>query len=264
MLGCIIAGTRPLAADTPVNLTLDGRPISRKPDVAVMRNGQLFVDVVDLTRVFDGFLVFEPGQTVKIAIRGHTGTFVAGKLAARVDGKPVTLPEAPFLRNGDLYIPIGVILGRRTGISLAKLGPRRADLRVAAFAGASDGARASSSPTPALALAILPTATVAPDGLHVSVSVRNALDVPYVLTFPTSARAEFMVDRNGSTVWDSAQGKRFLQSFSSVTLAPDEAVSYSDVWTGWSTAGPGRYQLRARLMLKLPILSSPVSLGVVQ
>ena len=264
-LAFAIAGTRALAADTRVNLTLDGRPISRKPDVALLRNGQMFVDAVDLTRVFSGFLVFEPEETVKIAVRGHTGTFHAGQRAARIDGKAVTLPEPAFLHNGDLYIPVSVILGPQTGISLVKLGPRRADLHVAAFApAATDAARSSGSITPALALAIVPTASAAADGLHVSVSVRNALDTPYVLTFPTSARAEFMVDKNGSTVWDSTQGKRFLQSISMVTLAPDEAVTYSDVWSGWSVAGPGRYQLRARLMLKSPIVSSPVSLGVVQ
>ena len=260
-----LAATLALAADTRVALTLDGRPISRKPDVALLRNGQMFVDVVDLTRVFSGFLIFEPGETVKIAIRGHTGTFRGGQRAARIDGKAVTLPEPAFLQNGDLYIPITVILGKSTGISLVKLGPRRADLHVTAFAAAPTAEpRSLSRMTPALALAIVPTASVAADGLHVSVSVRNALDTPYVLTFPTSARAEFMIDKDGSTVWDSAQGKRFLQSISSLTLAPDEAVTYSDVWSGWSAAAAGRYQLRARRMLKSPVVSSPVSLGVVQ
>ncbi|MBV8601539.1 MAG: hypothetical protein JO359_08255 [Candidatus Eremiobacteraeota bacterium] len=245
------------AADTPVHLTLDGRPISEKTDVAVLHDGELFIDAVDFTRVANGLLVFEGKGTVKLAVRGHAATFSAGTRTARIDGKSVTLAHAPFERHGDLYIPFAAILKQSPGTTLHVIDKTHADVHLAVF-NTVDTPLAS----PAVALAVIPTASAAADGLHVSVTIRNTLDVPYTLTFPTSARATFLVDRDGTTVWDSSGGKRFLQSLGQVTLAPGEAQTYADVWPGWSAADPGRYQLRARLELRTPLISSPVSLGV--
>ena len=247
-----------MLADTPVNLTLDGRPISRKADVALERNGAMFVDAVDFTRVFNGLLVFGPEGAVKIIVRGHSSTFVPGNRVAHIDGKAVKLPEAPFVHNGDLYVPVSVILGSATGISLHRIDATHADLHLTVFAGATDNPRQS----PASVLAVVPSASVASDGLHVMVTVRNTQDTPYALTFPTSARATFMIDRDGVNVWSSSQGKRYLQALYHTSLPPDGAFTFSDVWPAWNGADPGRYQLRVRVMLSPPLESSPVSLGV--
>ena len=249
----------PAAADVPVVLTLDGRPVSKRPGMAVRHNGVLFVDVVDLTKVFDGLLVFDGPRTVKIALRGHTATFTVGSPAARIDGKKTKLPAAPLLRNGDIYIPMSVMVGPRTGIGLNVIDPTHADLHVAVFAPATEVPATND----ALALELVPTASAAADGLHAALTITNTLHVPYTLRFPSSARATFTVDKDGSTAWDSSTGKRYLQTISQVTLAPGESVTYSDVWPDWTSAAPGRYQLRGQLMLKRPIASSPVSLGVV-
>lgn len=247
------------SADVPVVLTMDGRPVSKRPGMAVRHNGVLFADVIDLTRVFDGLLVLDGPRTVKLAIRGHTATFTVGSKTARIDGKKVALQAAPLLRNGDIYVPISTFVGPKTGIGLKMIGPKHADLHVAVFAPATE----VPATTDALALELVPAATAAADGLHATLTVTNTLHVPYTLTFPSSARATFSVDKDGSTAWDSATGKRYLQSISQVTLAPGESVTYSDVWPDWASAAPGRYQLRGQLMLKRPIASSPVSLGVV-
>ena len=252
-----LGATRAAAADSVVHLTLDGRPISSKPDVALLHGGAVFVDAVDFTKVANGLLVFEGKETVKIVVRGHTATFRAGERSARLDGKTVQLAQAPFEHNGELYIPLAAVLKGSPGTTLHVIDKSHADLHLAVFTNPD-----TASATPAVALAVIPTASVAADGLHVSVTIRNVLDVPYTLTFPTSARATFLVDRDGSTVWDSSAGKRFLQSISQVTLAPGEAQTFADVWTGWSAADSGRYQLRARLELRTPLVSSPVSLGV--
>jgi hypothetical protein len=241
------------AATERVKLTVDGRPLSAKPDVALSRGGAVYANVVELTRAFGGFLTFQPHGVVKVTMRGTNFTFAPGKGGA-------------FEWSGDLYVPLSAITGAKTGITMQRLSAHRADLHVAVFgpSGTTPSAPASAgSLSPAMALAILPSANVAQDGLHVSVAVKNTQDKPYTLNFPTSARAAFVVDKDGVTVWDSSRGKRYLQSLSPVTLAPGETVTYSDVWTGWSAAGPGRYQLRARLMTATPVVSSPVSLGVV-
>lgn len=250
------------AADVPVNLTLDGRPISNKPDVAVMHDGVMFVDAVDFTKVFNGLLVFSGKEGVKIAVRGHSATFHAGERHATIDGKTVQLQAAPFVRGGDIYIPIKTILAPRTAITMRETGPNEADLHLAVFS-THMSAQTGSHASPAKALSLVQSANAASDGLHVAVKVTNTLSVPYTLNFSSGARATFLIDRDGASVWDSSQGQRYTQSLSHVTLAPGEAVTYTAVWTAWSTQPAGRYQLRTRLMLVPPLVSSPSSLGVV-
>ena len=48
----------------------------------------------------------------------------------------------------------------------------------------------------------------------------------------------------------------------SLTFEPHASKSFSDLWTGFAAAGAGRYALRAKLLTSAPIVSSPVSLGV--
>ena len=263
----LVAPALPAAADEPVNLTVDGRPVSSKPDVAVMRNGVMYVDAVDFTKVFNGLLVTSAPGAIKIAVRGHTAAFHSGERSAVIDGKHVTLEGPAFTRNGDVYIPIKTILYPHTTITMRSTGKDAADLHVSVFGSGKKAVSAmaemSNHVSPASALTLEPTAHVSSDGLHVSVSVRNHLSVPYTLTFPTGGRAAFVIDRDGTTVWDSARGRVYTQSISHLTLAPGESVTYADVWPGWSSQASGRYQIRVRLMVSPPLLTSPSSLGVV-
>ncbi len=97
------------AADTVVHLTLDNRPVDRAGGVAVMRDGVTFGDAVDLAKSFDGAITYRgtDNRTAEITIGNNTATFAAGSPAALLNAKRVALGATPFMRNGDLYIPLG-------------------------------------------------------------------------------------------------------------------------------------------------------------
>jgi len=115
-----------------VILTIDGRPLSTRPSQALIRNGVLFVDAVDVTRVFDGLLVFER-RGVRIGVRGHTESFRLGSLIAVVDKTNVRLRAAPFEYDGDIFVPIGPIISADPALHLTWINRHHADLHVDAF-----------------------------------------------------------------------------------------------------------------------------------
>ncbi len=120
------------AADTRVSLTMDSRPISTRPSVALIRDGVLFVNAVDMTRVFDGLLVFER-HGVRLGVRGHNLSFTIGKRIALVDKSAVRLRVAPFEFNADIYVPIEPIIKADPALRLTWVNRRHADLHVSAF-----------------------------------------------------------------------------------------------------------------------------------
>lgn len=115
-----------------VSLTLDGRPISSRPSVALVRSGVLFVDAIDITRVFDGLLVFER-HGVRIGVRGHSESFTVGRRIAVVDKTNVRLRAAPFEYDGDIFVPIGPIVSADPALRLTWINRHHADLHVSAF-----------------------------------------------------------------------------------------------------------------------------------
>ena len=120
------------ARDSAVALTLDGRPISHKAQVALVHDGVLFVDAVDLTRVFDGLLIFEKAGA-RITVRGNTFAFHLGQRTAIVDHQSVRIAGAPFEYAGDVFVPMSAILSADKGLSLTWTGRNRADLHVTVF-----------------------------------------------------------------------------------------------------------------------------------
>ncbi len=113
-------------------MTLDGRPISTRPSVALIRGGVLFVDAVDVTRVFDGLLVFER-RGVRISVRGHTESFRLGNRIAVVDKTNVRMRASPFEYEGDIFVPIGPIITADPALHLTWINRHHADLHVDAF-----------------------------------------------------------------------------------------------------------------------------------
>ncbi|MGH7329607.1 MAG: stalk domain-containing protein [Polyangiaceae bacterium] len=113
-------------------LTLDGRPMSRRTDAAVLRNGRLFVDAVDWTRAFNGLLIFEK-NAVRLTVRGHTSAYHVGSRTAFVDRQSWKLRAPPFERSGDIYIPIDTAIAIDGGLKLVWINRRHADLRVGVF-----------------------------------------------------------------------------------------------------------------------------------
>jgi hypothetical protein len=102
------------AGERLVKLTMDGRPVDRAGGIAVLRNGIVYADVVDLVKTFDGLVTFGAGNAARIEIRDRSGTFTPGQTGAVVGGVRVVLPGAPFMRNGDLYVPLEYFIAHVT------------------------------------------------------------------------------------------------------------------------------------------------------
>ena len=128
----LFTGPAVRAADMRVTLTLYGRPISTRPATALMRGGVLFVDAVDMTRVFDGLLVFERNG-IRISVRGHSESFRVGQHLAVVDQTNVKLQAAPFDYNGDIFVPLSTIIDADPALRLTWVNQHHADLHINAF-----------------------------------------------------------------------------------------------------------------------------------
>jgi hypothetical protein len=100
-----------VAADHIVKLTLDGRPVDRSGGSAVLHNGIVYADAVDLVRSFDGVLTFQ-GKALVVTVNGVTATFTAGSRTARVANGSTVMPGPAFVRNGDLFVPLELFITR--------------------------------------------------------------------------------------------------------------------------------------------------------
>lgn len=103
------------AADKIVTLTLDGRPIDKRGGIAVLRGGIVYADAIDLVKTFDGLVSLHKDGSAVITIRGNTGAFAPGSRAATINKTRVPLPGAPFMRGGDLYVPLDAFITKIAG-----------------------------------------------------------------------------------------------------------------------------------------------------
>lgn len=249
------------ANDTIVTVRVDERPADRGAGIAVIRNGAVFIDAIDINKVFSGLLLFSK-NSVRINIGGASANFVVGRKTATVRGAEVALPAASFIRKGDIYVPLKLVCDL-AGATVA-VDPRKAVASITT-AGYSNRSAAGSMPTlsPLNALSLKTTGEVASDGLHLSMIVTNVSSAPYVLNFPSGARAAFVVSKDGSDVWDSSTATRYTESKATETIAPGETRTYTAVWAGYAASGSGRYLMRAKLLTTTPVSASPHSIGVV-
>ncbi|MGB8267856.1 MAG: stalk domain-containing protein [Candidatus Velthaea sp.] len=120
-----------LAKDKLVTLTLNGRSVDRAGGIALLHDGVVYADAVDLVKTFNGLVTFGPHNAARIEIRGRTGTFVPGNKTATIGTAQVAMPGAAFMRNGDLYVPLVFFISHLTGARV-QLDPSRtrADIRV--------------------------------------------------------------------------------------------------------------------------------------
>ena len=100
-----------VASDHIVKLTLDGRPVDRSGGSAVLHNGIVYADVVDLVRSFNGILTFQ-GQALVVTVNGVTATFTAGSRTAKVADGSVVMRGPAYVRNGDLFVPLEMFITR--------------------------------------------------------------------------------------------------------------------------------------------------------
>jgi hypothetical protein len=262
------------AADVPYTLELNARGMlpSKTPD-ALERSGVVFIDAARATRIFDGLVTYS-GDALHLTIQHASGDFHVGRTAARVSGAQVTLPGAPFRAYGTIYLPISTVVVRLAGARLRL--DRQAHVAQIVVRSPRTPLPATNAPSPQVSLtdeggplqpslgqALRLTASSSVDGagLHVRVDIANRTGTPLVATFASGAHVAFLVFRNGAEVWDSSAGKMFIQAETTLTFEPHATLSFSDVWPGFAAAGPGSYELRAKLLTETPLLSSPVSLG---
>ncbi len=111
LIAAIALGAPASAADRVVSLTLDGRPVDRAGGVALLHNGVVCADVVDLVKSFDGLLTFQ-GNAVVVTINGVTARFTAGSRTAMVNDGAITMETRAFMRNGDLFVPLNAFITR--------------------------------------------------------------------------------------------------------------------------------------------------------
>jgi hypothetical protein len=109
MLGAVLAGAAagPLRAqEIPYAVTIDGRPLDAVRPGAREHDGVVFMNLVKAVRAFDGVLTFSRDGTC-VTIGAHSIVYHIGQPAAETDGAhTVSLSDAPFVENGDIFIPV--------------------------------------------------------------------------------------------------------------------------------------------------------------
>jgi hypothetical protein len=111
MLACWtgLAPSAVSAADTAYTIFLDGRPLTENPKDTggLSHDGVVFVDVVKLTKAYSGLVTFgKAGRTMTISIGKRTATFTKGRSLAVLNGGALKLSGAPFIYDGNFYVPI--------------------------------------------------------------------------------------------------------------------------------------------------------------
>jgi hypothetical protein len=247
-------------------------PLDSRGHSALVHRDVAFINVVRAVKAFSGLLTFSKGGGVRVAIGKRTMQFTVGSRSALLDGQTtVRLNGVPFVLQTDTYVPVTAI-AQLTGAGLVLDSKhRKIDFELdsgdsypaAGTPSPAEGSEAAEDvmPSPAQALAFLPSATADAAGLHAKVDIVNKTAKPYAVTFPNGTQIAFIVARNGTEIWNSASDQpATLQS--TLHLAAHETYSESIDWPGFAKRGPGRYTLRVRILTAAPLDTAPISLDV--
>ena len=112
VLGVALTGPA-LAADRVLRLTIDGRPVDRNGGSAVMHNGIVYADVIDLVKSFNGLVTFQ-GPALVVTISGVTATFTNGSRTAKVGQGAVMMRGPAILREREMFVPLDTFVTRLT------------------------------------------------------------------------------------------------------------------------------------------------------
>jgi hypothetical protein len=254
-------------ADVVYGVLIDGRPLDAKRHSGLNHDGVTYINVVRAVKAFDGLLTFGRGGQVRVTVNGRALRYRIGKRTAQLDNAgTVTLRGAPFVLNGDTYVPLASIA--TLGNARYTVDTHRHIVNLLMRAGLGYDAVPTMPPdqpedvsdlSPLQALTIKPAATADATGLHMRAEISNTTPKPYVLAFPTADQFIFVVARNGSEVWTSAAASPAATP-STFHLAPGATTTIVADWPGFAKSGPGRYSLRVRLVKAIPLDSAPVSL----
>lgn len=250
--------------DVPLRLVVDGRALDAHRAHAVLRDGVAYVDVVSGVRAVGGFLRFGKRGAIRISAGGRSLDLALGRRTATLDSGSVALAGAPFAFRGDDFVPLTTLAmlagakvtldshGRRASLALGH-GERFAP----AVVRAPDGEDIAPSPTQALSFAT--TGTTDARGLHARVDVTNGTAKPYTLAFPTARQLSFVIARNGSEIWRSADAIVGTEP-STLTIPAHGTIAVTSDYENFAALGPGRYMMRVRIMTQVPIDLTPIPL----
>jgi hypothetical protein len=266
------------AADVPYAVTIDGRPIDARGASGLQHNGVMYVDVIRAVKTFDGLLTLGAGGLTRVTIGTRTIDFRIGNRNAYVGTTRLRLPGAPFVANGDTFVPLATI----ANLAMAKVtidtvhhldrltlptppAPTPTPAPTVSPAATSD----EIVPSPAQALHIATVARSDPAGLHARADITNRTGQPYTITFPTARQIEFIVSRNGTEIWNSGIDPAMTGGASpvpdptggsSLVVPARGTTSMAADWRDYAKAGVGRYTLRVRLLTAIPLDEAPISL----
>ena len=251
-------------------MVVDGRNFdrTRATTSALVRSGVTYVDLVQGVRAVGGWLSFGPGGSPSVTVGGRTLEFTIGRKSATLEARSVPLPGAPFVLDGDTFVPLVAV----ATLASAKLTVDAHDGRASLALGQGDGYAAPArpdpgnvddiAPSPTQALAFATTGSIDATGLHARVEIGNLTKKPYVLSFPSARQIAFVLWRNGNEVWSSVENVSGTEP-SKLTIPANGTNVVSSDWPGVDRLGEGRYLLRVRLMTQIPLDITPISLGVV-
>ena len=97
--------------------------------------------------------------------------------------------------------------------------------------------------------------------------VRNRLDRPVRLEFPTNQKFDFIILKGRIPVWRWSEGKHFAQAATFEVIPPRDSLVYEAEWTQEDPQGKalglGKYTLQGIIMTKPELRSRPVTFGIV-
>jgi hypothetical protein len=255
------------AADQGYRVTLDGRPVDAGTPSGRSRDGVVYINLIRAVKSFDGLVTFAPGGVAHVTIGVKNVDFRIGSTVARSGTTVLHLPGAPFLVDGDEYVPVATIAALASAkITIDRVHHR--ELLTSASASSQSDAPAPPAaaddivPSPAQALAVVTTYRIDAAGLHARADITNKTAKAYTVDFPTARQIEFVAARNGSQVWTSSQGRASAPQGSSLVIAARGTQTVTASWPDYAKAGAGRYTLRVRILLPIPLDEPPVSLEV--
>jgi hypothetical protein len=109
-LGPWLAPAPAIAKDTLLHVELDGRRLDALGPSAIVHHGRAFVNVVRIVRGFNGLLTFgKSDRSVVVTIGHQSARFVIGSRSGQINGNAATFGAAPFVLNGDVYVPLDPI-----------------------------------------------------------------------------------------------------------------------------------------------------------
>jgi hypothetical protein len=105
----LLASGAARAAEVTYAIFIDGRPLDASTPSGLLHRGVVFINVVRAVKTFDGLLTFAPGGVTRVTISSRTLDFRNGSRTAYAGTVAVALPGAPFVENGDTYVPLATI-----------------------------------------------------------------------------------------------------------------------------------------------------------